>query len=470
MPERPNYYLLLDLDPSVDDWAVIEKRLQEKRRQWSTEKTMGNPASQRRAGHYLSIVKDIEETLKNVGGRAQEAREARKQQEQERQAKLIELDEFIRILKASGLCTLEQMKQLSKGLSRWVSEKEIESRIRKAGIPIAEAKRGTIGPFRERIDQTVASRIHANLAVSRHTDLYDFLGLNPQSSFRSLRERATEINNEILRIGKTDPLSSAHKELAGICLAVFREEKEKEKYDNARAVEAMSQLKGMIELAGQDSCFISLRAMDELLRQSGERGVKLDDARFFIEDYARKRKWVVQPAERIASSRSLEPLGIASPTSNKAYPPNDSIRRSPNPLRVFLCHSQDDKPAVRDLYCRLRYQGSAPWLDEYELLPGHRWKQEIRKAVRDSDVVIVCLSKASITKRGYVQKEIRLALDAAEELPDGTIFIIPLKLEDCDVPDRLRRYQSVSILESNGYEKLWLSLDRRCNQSFVRGR
>ena len=113
-------------------------------------------------------------------------------------------------------------------------------------------------------------------------------------------------------------------------------------------------------------------------------------------------------------------------------------------LKVFLCHASSDKPAVRELYRRLCADGFAPWLDEEDLLPGQDWQYEIPKAVRQSDVVIVCLSRSPATK-GYVQKEIKFALDAADEKPEGTIFLIPLKLEECDVPDRLSRWQWVNL-------------------------
>jgi hypothetical protein len=39
-----------------------------------------------------------------------------------------------------------------------------------------------------------------------------------------------------------------------------------------------------------------------------------------------------------------------------------------------------------------------------------------------------------VTKEGYVQREIRRAIEVAEEKPEGTIFIVPVKLEECDVP------------------------------------
>ena len=127
-------------------------------------------------------------------------------------------------------------------------------------------------------------------------------------------------------------------------------------------------------------------------------------------------------------------------------------------LQVFLCYASGDKPRIRELYARLRNDGFTPWLDEENLLPGHDWQIEISKAVRNSDVVIVCLSKASITKEGYVQKEIRQALDVADEKPENTIFLIPLKLEECDVPERLKKWQWVNLFEDNGYERLKRSL------------
>jgi formylglycine-generating enzyme required for sulfatase activity len=130
-------------------------------------------------------------------------------------------------------------------------------------------------------------------------------------------------------------------------------------------------------------------------------------------------------------------------------------------LKVFLCHSKDDKPKVRELYRRLVADGFDAWLDEEKLMPGQDWDLEIRKAVRESDVVVVCLSNSSTTKAGYVQKEIRFALDVADEQPEGGVFIIPAKLEECQAPMRLSKWQWVNLFEENGYKRLLKSLDIR---------
>src|SRR6185369_4909466 len=133
-------------------------------------------------------------------------------------------------------------------------------------------------------------------------------------------------------------------------------------------------------------------------------------------------------------------------------------------LKVFLCHASGDKPPVRELYKRLLAEGVDAWLDQEKLLPGQDWGVEIPRAVRDSDVVVICLSNSSITKEGYVQKEIRTALDAADEKPEGTIFLIPARLEDCTVPERLDRWQWVDLFEENGFMRLLRSLKLRADK------
>jgi len=140
-------------------------------------------------------------------------------------------------------------------------------------------------------------------------------------------------------------------------------------------------------------------------------------------------------------------------------------------LRIFLCHSSGDKPAVRELYHRLRSAAFyiAPWLDEEDLLPGQRWEDEIPKAVRESDVVIICLSRHSINKKGYVQKEIKFALDVADEQPEGTIYLIPVGLEDCEIPQRLKHLHCVNLQESRGFEQLMRSLKVRAENLGITG-
>jgi len=87
---------------------------------------------------------------------------------------------------------------------------------------------------------------------------------------------------------------------------------------------------------------------------------------------------------------------------------------------------------------------------------------EIIKAVRESNIVLVCLSTKSVQKTGFIQKEIKLALDATDERPEGKIFLIPARIDDCDIPSRLKSRQWVDLFDERGFERLVLALKRYC--------
>jgi formylglycine-generating enzyme required for sulfatase activity len=119
------------------------------------------------------------------------------------------------------------------------------------------------------------------------------------------------------------------------------------------------------------------------------------------------------------------------------------------------------------LYKKLRAEPwIQPWLDEEELYPGDDWELAIEKAVENSDVVLACISNGSINKRGFVQKELRFALDVALEMPEETIFIIPLRLEECSPPRSLRDWHYADYFEGQrerGFQRLLVSLKRRAD-------
>jgi hypothetical protein len=132
------------------------------------------------------------------------------------------------------------------------------------------------------------------------------------------------------------------------------------------------------------------------------------------------------------------------------------------PLRAFLSYASEDKEKVTELNKQLKSViGIDPWYDREKIFPGDEWGVAIGAAIKKCDVVLVCLSRKSITKEGYFQKEIKLALDVADEKPEDTIFIIPIKLEECNVPSRLSKWHWVNYFEDNAYDKLLVSLKRR---------
>ena len=122
--------------------------------------------------------------------------------------------------------------------------------------------------------------------------------------------------------------------------------------------------------------------------------------------------------------------------------------------RVFLCHAHSDRETVHNLYARMLESGVHAWLDTENLQPGQNWQREIRKAILKSDVVIVCLSREFNKNHGYRHEELKIALEKAALLDADDVFIIPVRLEKCDMPESLSHLHRVDLFAAGGYRKL----------------
>lgn len=106
-------------------------------------------------------------------------------------------------------------------------------------------------------------------------------------------------------------------------------------------------------------------------------------------------------------------------------------------VRVFLAYAQEDSAAARKLYRDLQDAGFEPWLDQEKLLPGQNWPRAIERAIEISDFFIGCFSDQSTIKRGHFQCELRYALDIAARVPFEDIFLVPIRLNDCELPNHI---------------------------------
>ena len=97
---------------------------------------------------------------------------------------------------------------------------------------------------------------------------------------------------------------------------------------------------------------------------------------------------------------------------------------------VFISYAREDRTWAERLYMDLRKHEINAWLDVKCLRAGAKWKHEISKAIRRARYFLLLISKHSVNKRGYVQKEIKQGLDVLEEFPTGSIFMIPVRLDD----------------------------------------
>ena len=124
-------------------------------------------------------------------------------------------------------------------------------------------------------------------------------------------------------------------------------------------------------------------------------------------------------------------------------------------VRLYL-----HKTYARDLYNSLKKDNYLPWLDEEKILPGQDWDLEIEKAIKVADVRLILFSRQATERPGHIQKEIKLVLELAKEQPEGKISIIPVRLDQCELPSSLQRLYCVdlfnpdqNLFDPNGKEK-----------------
>lgn len=127
-------------------------------------------------------------------------------------------------------------------------------------------------------------------------------------------------------------------------------------------------------------------------------------------------------------------------------------------LKVFISYGHEDIELAMRLYQELRViENIDPWIDKERLQPGMKWRPAIRKAIRESDCFIALLSKGSTARKGFIHSELRDALEILDEFPEGEIFLIPIRLDDCKMPfDDLSEIQYVDFFPdwSTGLERV----------------
>jgi hypothetical protein len=126
--------------------------------------------------------------------------------------------------------------------------------------------------------------------------------------------------------------------------------------------------------------------------------------------------------------------------------------------QIFISYAREDLLAVEALYRKLKAAGFTPWLDKKDIQPGQAWVYAIERAIEESDFVLVCLSRHSVERTGIMQKEIRSALQLMQGMPQSDIYLIPVRLERCKIPEPLSNFQFVDLFEPKGWSRLLLAL------------
>jgi hypothetical protein len=103
---------------------------------------------------------------------------------------------------------------------------------------------------------------------------------------------------------------------------------------------------------------------------------------------------------------------------------------------VFICHSSLDKDLARRLDVELEKKSINVWLDEKEIVVGQDFVSQMEKGLKESDFVIVVLSKNFVEKGPWAKEEYRRTL--TRQVESNKTILLPILKEECEIPAFLR--------------------------------
>ncbi len=199
-----------------------------------------------------------------------------------------------------------------------------------------------------------------------------------------------------------------------------------EQYTNDRLLKI--ELEGKLNLAKTEI------ENQKLLLQYQEREIKKQDEQSAIKDI------------QIDRLLNLLESGLKSGSEAKEQP-----EEQPEGVKVFISCAEDDSFAANKIYADLQKEGIVPWLAHKDISAGERTESTIRKAIKDSDYFLALLSTSSVNERGAFQKKLKQAFDILAEFSQDEIFIVPVRLEDCNPVGEILNELHIIDLHKSGY-------------------
>lgn len=128
------------------------------------------------------------------------------------------------------------------------------------------------------------------------------------------------------------------------------------------------------------------------------------------------------------------PLGSSVESGTIQGDVNRSENKGMAKKHIFLSYCHDNAKQIAKLRDAMIAAGEPVWWDQ-DILPGQDWKLAIRQAMKQSYAVVLCLSgeTESRTTSG-IYPEAADAIDAYRQYAPGSVFLIPVRLSECEIP------------------------------------
>lgn len=126
---------------------------------------------------------------------------------------------------------------------------------------------------------------------------------------------------------------------------------------------------------------------------------------------------------------------------------------------IFIIYAREDLEAAREIASALKKHGFNPWLDVDEITPGQIWQKAVINALERSALAIVLVSK-NLDKKGFVQQELKTALEMLPQREEDISPVIPVVLDNSKVPEQLSHIQWVDLSKEDGFDRLLKGIKR----------
>lgn len=100
-------------------------------------------------------------------------------------------------------------------------------------------------------------------------------------------------------------------------------------------------------------------------------------------------------------------------------------------INGFLSYAHEDIAVAERLHRELTLRGCSLWFDQTHWDEGQSVDDQVLNAIREATYFISLLTPTSVSKDGYVRKEIALALNVRAQFNLGEAFLIPVRVTEC---------------------------------------
>ena len=107
-----------------------------------------------------------------------------------------------------------------------------------------------------------------------------------------------------------------------------------------------------------------------------------------------------------------------------------------NSSKAFLSYVKENEPIIRDIDQILTDYGIHVVTDYKNIEGGSNWKKTLQELIEGSGYFIPCFSKEfNQREKTVLYRELDYAIEYAKDIPIGRIWIIPVRINECTIPN-----------------------------------